>query len=172
MRIAFQHGTAGSHDRVGRNCRGVALAECLVYCGLFFMVVFLSFMAYDRTHDTSRQLQKNADEIAASLHVGERWREDIRQAVKEPVIENDSIQIQQKSGEVRYVFRGGAVFRETSSAKASARVLSGVKNSRMMKDAGKTVASWRWEIELNTKEKTPRTKPLFTFQAVAALVAK
>ncbi len=172
MRILTQPNHGLFPNGLNQNRAGMALTECLVYIALFFMVVGLAFVAYERTQDTSKKLRKSAEDIASSLHAGERWREDIRQAKKEPVIVGDSMQITQSDGEVRYLFREGKIFRQGPQMQQPAPVLSGVKNSRMVKDAGQSVTSWRWEVELATKEKSPRLQPLFTFQAVAPVTTK
>ncbi|MDB6025071.1 MAG: hypothetical protein JWM68_1294 [Verrucomicrobiales bacterium] len=155
-----------------QNESGIALIECLVYFALLFVIIGLAFTAYERTQLTSLQLKKNTEDIVASLRAGERWRDDIRAATNDPSIEKETVHIQQTSGEVIYVFREGTVLRRGVSSPQWTPVLRGVKTSSMIQDVGSNVTSWRWELELKTKEKSPRVKPLFTFQAVAAVQVK
>jgi hypothetical protein len=78
------------------------------------------------------------------------------------------LHIPQKSGEVIYLFKEGAVLRQRGTNAPWIPALSGVKSSRMEKDERQRVVSWRWEAELKNKQKVARVRPLFTFQAVVS----
>ncbi len=151
--------------------RGYLLIECIAYLVILAVVFGLAFSAYYRTQQNSRDLVRNSDDIVRVLKAGERWRADIRAAVASPILlENGSestLRIPQKSGEVVYRFTEGTVSRKTNEEAKSAIVLRDVKVSRVQKDEGKKVISWRWELELASPQKVVRIRPLFTFQAVS-----
>jgi hypothetical protein len=44
----------------------------------------------------------------------------------------------------------------------------GVKSSKIAHDPRQKVTAWRWEIELATRKKAVRVRPLFSFEAVPA----
>jgi len=148
---------------------GFSLLECLVYCALFVLLLGLAGQGYYRVEAHSRGLRRNADEIARALGAGEHWRQDIRSAQAPPrVLEagaNGVVEVLTARGAIRYEFHDGAVWRQTPEAKA-VQFLAGVQSSRMTPDPRHDLQVWRWELELATQQKTPRLKPLFTFEAV------
>ncbi len=153
--------------------QGIMLIDCLVYLAIWSVVVGLAFSAFFRSMSYSKNLARNADDIARALKAGERWREDVRAATGpfklvtgEAGVEQ-ALHIPQKTGEVVYRFIDGAVLRQTGTNAPWIPALSGVKSSRMEKDERQRVVSWRWEVELKNKQKVARVRPLFSFQAVA-----
>ena len=153
--------------------QGIMLIDCLVYLAIWSVVVGLAFSTYFRCMSYSKNLARNADDIARGLKAGERWREDVRAATGpfklvtgEAGVEQ-ALHIPQKTGEVIYRFMDGAVLRQSRSNAPWIPALSGVKSSRMEKDERRRVVSWRWEVELKNKQKVARVRPLFTFQTVA-----
>ena len=56
------------------------LVDCLVYLAIWVVVVGLAFSAFYRCMSYSKNLARNADDIARALKAGERWREDVRAA--------------------------------------------------------------------------------------------
>ena len=153
--------------------QGIMLIDCLVYLAIWSVVVGLAFSAFFRSMSYSKNLARNADDIARALKAGERWREDVRAAtgpfklVTGQASVEQALHIPQKTGEVIYRFIDGAVLRQTGTNAPWIPALSGVKSSRMEKDERQRVVSWRWEVELKNKQKVARVRPLFTFQAVA-----
>lgn len=152
--------------------RGFTLLECIVYMALLMVIVMLSFECYERVQENSEKLRRNADEIVNSLKAGERWRREIRSATAEIKIENDTIHIPWAAHEIAYAYQGGMLMRRGPGDARWRPILSNVKSSQMFKDAGTNVTSWRWELELKTREKSPRAKPMFTFQAVPTFQEK
>ncbi len=152
---------------------GVMLVDCLVYLAIWAVVVGLAFSAFYRCFSYSKNLARNADDIARALKAGERWRDDVRAAtgpfklVTWEASVAEALHIPQKSGEVIYLFMDGAVLRQGGTNTPWIPALSGVRSSRMEKDERRCVVSWRWEVELKNKQKVARVRPLFTFQAVA-----
>src|SRR5213593_4873328 len=60
--------------------QGIMLVDCLVYLAIWTVVVGLAFSAFFRCMSYSKNLARNADDIARALKAGERWRQDVRAA--------------------------------------------------------------------------------------------
>jgi type II secretory pathway component PulJ len=166
--------TSGDKILVGssprrRRVEGYMLIECLVYIAVLAVVMGVAFSAFYRCLSNSRDITRNTDDIVRALQAGEIWRADVRSAAGPLVpVESDdfsALEIPTSSGTVAYVFHDNAVWRKGSEGDAKP-MLSGVKASRMVKDQRKKVVCWRWELELGTRKKIVRMRPLFTFQAV------
>ncbi|HXI82851.1 MAG TPA: prepilin-type N-terminal cleavage/methylation domain-containing protein [Verrucomicrobiae bacterium] len=145
--------------------RGYSLVECLVYIAVFAVVLNLSFVAYYRYDQHTRNLRRNADDITRALRGGEHWREDVRAAIAPPHTIENGLVIPQHSGEVTYLFTNGAVWRQTGATRTV--VLKQVKASTISSDSRQRVNAWRWEVELASPQKVVLVRPLFTFTAVA-----
>ena len=153
-----------------RSEQGILLVECIVYIGIFFMVLGIAFKLFYTCWDNAKGLRRNTDEIVSTLKTGERWRADVRTATA-PLHAEESpagpvLHIPQRSGEIGYLFSEGALWRRTALNSEWTRLLSGVKSSRMATDQRQHVTAWRWEMELAVRRKETRTLPLFTFEAV------
>jgi hypothetical protein len=157
-----------------RGEQGILLMDCLVYLSIWVVVLGLAFSTFYQCLTYSKNLARNADDIARALKAGERWREDVREAtgplrlVSEGGAEQ-AVHIPHKSGEVVYLFIGDTVLRRAGTDTAWTPVLSGLKSSRTENDDRQRVICWRWEVELKNQQKVARVRPLFTFQAVAAI---
>ncbi len=150
--------------------RGILLVDCMVYIALWSVVVGLAFASFYRCFDQTKHLSRNASDIVRALQAGERWREDVQQAMGELALiesgEAQELRIPQQAGDVVYLFKEGTVLRRAGEKSRWARLLADVKESSMQKDPRTQVTAWRWEIELKTTQKVVRLRPLFTFQAV------
>ncbi len=144
--------------------RGFLLIECMLYILLLAVVLDLSFVAYYRYDQHTRNLRRNADDIVRTMHAGERWREDVRVAIAPPHAIDSGLVIPQQSGEVAYVFADGAVWRQVAGMRTIA--LKDVKASTMTSDSHQRVTAWRWELELASPQKVVLVRPLFTFTTV------
>ncbi len=144
--------------------RGYTLIECLVYIAVLAVVLNLSFDAYYRYDQYTRNLRQNADDIIRTLRAGERWRDDVRASTAPPHVIENGVAIPQRSGEVAYVFAEGAIWRQTSTTRVA--VLKQVKVSIMSDDSRPHVNAWRWELELASPKKNVVVRPLFSFTAV------
>src|SRR5689334_21701286 len=111
---------------------GFSIIECMVYIALFAIVLDLSFVAYYRYDQHTRNLRRNADDIVRTLHAGDRWREDVRAAIAPPHAIENGLVIPQQSGEVTYIFADDVVWRQTSTTRVA--VLKQVKVSTMTTD--------------------------------------
>jgi Tfp pilus assembly protein PilE len=144
--------------------RGFLLLECMLYILLLAVVIDLSFIAYYRYDQHTRNLRRNADDIVRTVHAGERWREDVRTAIAPPHVIENGLAIPQQSGEVAYVFADDAVWRQTAATRVA--VLRQVKVSTMAADSRQHANVWRWELELASPQKVVLVRPLFTFTTV------
>ena len=146
------------------------LIDCMVYLALFFVITGLALSIFYRGWDGSRLVGRTADDISSAASAGERWREDVRQATTPLRVEDSAtgqlVTIPGATGVIRYRFSDGAVWRQNSNNAAWTSVLPRVKSSSMTPDNRRRVAAWRWEVELQPRQKYPRMLPLFTFEAV------
>jgi hypothetical protein len=158
-----------SQRGVSSFCGGYLLIEYLIYIGVLAVVMGLAFSAFYRCLDNSRNLARQAEDVLRVLNTGELWRKDVREAVDPPrlISEGDltALEIPKRGHLVVYLFDDGSIWRKDGAA-APRDILGRVKNSRMIEDRRERITSWRWEIELATKKKAVRLRPLFTFQAV------
>ena len=149
----------------------MALIDCLAYIALLALILTMAFAAFYRANDYSRDLSRNAADIARTLQAGERWRADVRSSTQPPRLEtigNESLlRLASGAGEVTYAFRGGGIFRQALPNTNWVELLPRAASSRMFEERRQHVGVWRWEVELPGKQKVSRVRPLFSFQAVA-----
>lgn len=159
-------------NRDGLRARGISLIECLVYVGVFFLVSALAFSVFYRTLESSRMVSRAANDIAAALRTGERWRQDVRAAAAAPRVENGAdgqvLILPGRAGAVRYRVNGDTLSRQANDAAGWTPLLTGILSSRMEPDQRARVTAWRWELQLKPHRKSPHVLPLFTFAAVPA----
>jgi hypothetical protein len=155
-----------------RASGGYLLIEYLIYIAVLAVVMEVAFSAFYRFLNHSRDLARNTDEILRTMQVGELWRADIRAATAPPEVRSaegvSACEITRTNGTVAYVFGDGAVWRQEASAPAKI-VLPRVRASTMIHEQRQGITCWRWELELQTRHKVVRVRPLFTFQAVPSL---
>jgi type II secretory pathway component PulJ len=152
---------------------GFLLIEVLVYIAVVFVLLGVGYSALYHCMDSSIALRRDADDIANALHAGERWRADVRQANKQIRVEQTPAEqiayLEGLHSEAAYRFSTNAVFRRVSEG-PWVRLLSNVKSSTIESDARQRVTAWRWELELQPRQKGSvkpgRIHPLFTFIAV------
>lgn len=147
------------------------LIECLAYLGLFALFIVLAMGTYYRARDGADALRRTADDITRALNAGERWREDVRTATAPPrVVEENGqtwLALPRGTNLVVYTQLRETVWRQASTNAAWEPMLARVKSSRMEADARAHVTAWCWEVELQLKDERKRTRPQFTFLAVA-----
>jgi hypothetical protein len=154
---------------------GTFLLEAIVYLGAFWVICGLSIMVYFRAMTASRELRQATEDVTQTVSAGERWRQDIRDAVgqiKLAAREREMmLEIPQSGGVVGYQFDGERVQRRASASGRWATLIRRVKACSMSLDAAQPATAWRWELELAPISKKPgRLRPLFTFEAVARKV--
>ena len=140
---------------------------------MLFLLLGAGYVALDRCIDHSVVLRRNADDIASALRAGERWRADVRAANGAIRVENtngvQTLRMATARGTRAYRFSGETVFRSMDQGTWT-RLLDNVESSIMEADPRRSVAAWRWEIEMRPRlkgaMKPGRVRPLFTFLAV------
>jgi len=169
LALDSRHSTCGTR-------RGIALIDCLAYIALLAIILTMAFMAFYRATEHSRDLSRNAADIARALHAGERWRADVRASTRPPRLELSGdeswLRLLHDAGEVNYAFRDGGVLRQALPNTNWVELLPRVVHSRMLEECRQHVAVWHWEVELKGGQKVARVRPLFSFQAVARSAPK
>ena len=154
-----------------RRSRGFLLIDCLIYIGVLAVVLLLAFSAFYKCLDFSRDLNRNAADIARALQAGEHWRADIRLATAAPKLVSEegwsALEIPQSTGTIVYLFADGTVWRKPDLQAPARKVLSDVQTSRMDRQPRTQVVAWSWTVELRTKKRFIRVRPTFDFLAVA-----
>jgi hypothetical protein len=158
--------------------RGYMLMECLVYIGLASVVLGTGYAALYHCIDNAVLLRRNADDIAAALQTGERWRADFRSANtvrQESSPEGESLILQGQRGEIAYRFTRHAVLRRVGQG-IWTTLLERAASSTMRRDERPNITAWRWELELEPRAKgsikASKIRPLFSFLAVPAASAQ
>ena len=154
-----------------RACAGILLVECLVYIGVFAVLLGVGYGTFYACWDYSKALRYATDDIASALRAGERWRADIRSATGKITVETtpqgEHLRIPQGTTAIIYSFKAGELHRQLASSRFSELVLPTVKASQMVKEVRGPVAAWRWELELTSRRKETHLPLLFTFEAAA-----
>ncbi len=147
--------------------RGITLIECLVYIGALAAVFGMGTAAFYHSSASSAALRRNADDIAQVLHVGERWRADIRAATQPVRFDATEQTLHLTHGEkvVAYKFAEHQILRRARPDAPWVVVLPRVTQSRMGPEQRAHVAGWRWELELKSIREPAPLRPLFTFTA-------
>lgn len=149
--------------------RGFTLIECMIYIVVLTVVMGLGFSAFYRFLENWRDLARGSEDILQVLKAGELWRADIRQATAAPQLvqegELTACEIPQIGGRVAYIFSQGTVWRKTPD-KAATPLIPRVQSFAIEKVERASVTAWRWDLELQTRKKAVRVRPLFSFQAV------
>ncbi len=158
---------------IQRN-HGFLLIECLVYIGVLFILLGICYLALFRCIDNSVALRRNADDISKALHTGERWRADVRSATGNIRLEQTNLvqvlYLPNPLGQTIYCFATNSICRSYNGG-AWSQLLTNVALSTMAPDPRKTVAAWRWDLELKPRRNNSRICPLFTFMSVPETAA-
>jgi len=157
-----------SISRAGASA-GYLLIECLVYIGVFAVLLGIGYGTFYVCWDYSKALRYATDDIVSALHTGERWRADIRSATGKITVETtplgEKLRIPRGTAAIIYNFNAGEVSRQNVSTDFSELLLSKVKVSQMVKETRGPVTAWRWEVELTPRRKETHLPLLFTFEA-------
>jgi len=159
-----------SSSRV-RAQTGVLLIECIVYIGLYAIVVGLGLATFYLCWDNSKALLYVTDDMAAALRAGERWRADVRSATGKITVktmaQGELLRIPNGTNAILYRFSAGEIHRQLASSNFSESLLPTVQASQMVMDPRGPVSAWRWELELKTRRKETHLPLRFTFEAAA-----
>ena len=152
---------------------GVLLLECIVYIGLYAIVVGLGLATFYLCWDNSKALLYATDDMAAALRAGERWRADVRSATGKITVETTAqgelLRIPRGTNAILYRFSAGEIHRQLASPGYSDPLLSTVESSQMVMDQRGPVSAWRWELELKPHRKETHLPLRFTFEAAAKI---
>jgi len=149
--------------------RAFMMMEALVYIGVSSLLLGIGMAAMYHCIDASVALRRNVDDITTALHIGERWRADMRGATGPVRLENYSLeQILHLAGgshEIIYRFADSAAFRRVDSG-PWVQLPAKLHSSVVEPDQRSKLTAWKWELELETRAKGGKIRPLFTFLAV------
>ncbi len=146
------------------------LAECLIYIAIAAVLVGVGSMLFLRCMETARNFSRNADDITGALSVGERWRADLRRATDTPSASEPGradLVIPVEGGHVIYVFENGAIWRSEAGDTRWTRLLDRVETARWNSEKRTFATAWHFDLEMETKKKNARLRPLFSFIGVA-----
>lgn len=157
------------HARPSSAKHAYSLIECLVYIAVLFVLLGSAYIALFRCIDNSVALRRNADDISRVLHVGERWRADVRSVTGNIRLETTNLvqiaSLPTSDGQIIYRFATNTVARSYNGGPWS-QLLTNVASSTMSADARRTLTAWKWELELAPRRNSFRVRPLFTFEAL------
>lgn len=145
------------------------LLECLVYICVFAILLGGATTVFYYCWDHTNAVVGATDDIASSLHTGERWRADIRAATGKITVEttatSEVVRIPEGARVVSYRFESGEVSQQFSSTAKPLLLLANVRASQIKMDARGIVSAWRWELELTPRRNESRLPLRFTFEA-------
>jgi len=150
--------------------RGFTLIECLIYISVMAVILSIGLAAFYRCWDDNKAISRNSNDIIRTLKAGEIWRADVRAATGPIVIittnSEQLVRIPTGKRERVYSFANGEVRKQKDTDNSWQVILPSVKSSQMEIDKRDHVTAWRWEVELASKRKDAKVRPLFTFEAV------
>jgi hypothetical protein len=146
------------------------LVECLIYIVVAVLLVGIAGMLFLRCMDTAKHFSRNAGDITGALGVGERWRADLRRAVGEPAAsgpDQPDFVIPVDEGHVVYLFENDAIWRSEPGDTTGARLLDRVEPATWDSEKREFTTARHFELEMQTRKKNARLRPLFSFIGVA-----
>ncbi len=152
-----------------RSEAGVSLIECLVYIGLFAVLLNCATRFFTVVYQHNKAVAKAAGYTSAALDAARYWRRDIANAKGEPELIRgehfDIIRIDQANGgQVSYRVNGTRLERHNS--KEWVPIIRRVASSIMLPDQREHVRAWRWELAMETKSLFLGDPVRFSFTAV------
>lgn len=156
------------------RCGGYTLIELIVYFAVYALLLGLALLCFYKCFDQYFALRRQSDDITRAVRAGEIWRQDVRTAVGAARLEpaDQSLRLPHADGEIAYRFTDSTVYRQARPNAPWTVLLPRVQASSMQADARKQVQACRWEVELQTKKKNVRVRPVFTFLAAPIATAK
>ena len=155
---------------------GLSLIECLVYIAVLGVLISIGGFTAAKAWDAHRAVARNANDIHRPMNAGERWRAEVRSAVRPLEVvsagSNTVWRIATTGGVIEYQLAEGVLQRRDSADGAWLDVLPRVRASTMSVVNPSGVTACRWELEMEPPHKRARQRPLFTFTAVPQEVAR
>ena len=139
-----------------RSESGVSLIECLVYIGLFAVLLTCATRFFSVVYYHNKAAASAASYTIAALDAAKHWRRDIANAKGEPKLIRDDhfdvIRIDQANGEqVSYRVNGTRLERHNSEEWVP--IIRRVASSIMLPDQREHVRAWRWELAMEPKSR-------------------
>ena len=152
-----------------RSKAGVSLIECLVYIGLFAVLLTCATRFFSVIYYHNKAAASAASYTIAALDAAKHWRRDIANAKGEPKLIRDDhfdvIRIDQANGEqVSYRVNGTRLERHNS--KEWVPIIRRVASSIMLPDQREQVRAWRWDLAMETRSRFLGVPVRFSFPAV------
>ena len=139
-----------------RSEAGVSLIECLVYIGLFTVLLLCGSRFFTVVYQHNKAVAKAAGYTSAALDAARHWRRDIANAKGEPKLIRgerfDVIRIDQANGE-RVSYRVNGTRLERHNGDEWVPIIRRVASSIMLPDQREHVRAWRWELAMETKSR-------------------
>ena len=152
-----------------RSEAGVSLIECMVYIGLFAVLLLCGSRFFTVVYQHNKAVAKAAGYTSAALDAARHWRRDIANAKGEPKLIRgdhfDVIRIDQANGE-RASYRVNGTRLERHNSKEWVPIIRRVASSIMLPDQREHVRAWRWELAMETKSRFLGDPVRFSFAAV------
>lgn len=156
-----------------RNPGAYLLMEALVYMGVVVVILAVGYAAMYRCVDSVVVLRRDAEDISRALNAGERWRTEVRQAVRgirwEVVDGERELHLDATKRQIAYRFASGAVYRRIDAG-PWVLMLGRVQSCGFQPVPAGNFTAWRWDLELQPEVKgalkAGRVRPLFTFISV------
>ena len=159
-----------------RHYNGVSLIECLVYIAVLGVLISVGGFTAAKAWDAHRALNRGANDIHRAMNAGERWRAEVRSAVRPlevaAAVSNAVCRIPTAAGMIEYQLAEGTLQRREGTDGAWLDVLPRVRASAMSVVYQSGVTACRWELELEPAHKRAWQRPLFTFTAVPQELAR
>jgi len=159
------------HPKRPRRREGILLIECLVYLGVFFILIGLGFATFYVMWNNSTAMHRTADNVSAVLRAGEMWRADVRSATGTIHVQETPdgrwMKIPHGKAEIVYRFTGDEIWRKNGASPWNL-ALSRVKTSEMNPETRNRVAAWSWELGIDPRGTGRKLPWLFSFEAVAS----
>ena len=152
-----------------RSKAGVLLIECLVYMGLFGVLLICATRFFSVVYDHNKAAASAASYTIAALDAAKHWRRDIANAKGEPeLIRGDRFDViridQANGGRVSYRVNGTRL--ERNNGDEWIPIIRRVVSSIMLPDQREHVRAWRWELAMETKSRFLGDPVRFSFTAV------
>lgn len=158
------------------------LIELLIYCGALTVVGTLSLSLYYAGLKNAKDIRTATEDINRVSNFGDCWREHIRNADEVKLIDGKLVFLKNSKPDLYYYFDDEIVWQRKKQDKPWQPVLLNVKDCRFSsrldgdvkivnQENNKVIIGkenpriWQMEIELFSKNKKAKTKPLFFFIA-------
>jgi len=153
-----------------RRIAALMLIDLLIYISLLAFVLVLAGVVFNSGMVQGGHLRRNIADIERAMKAGERWRADVRAATAPPRLEQQGgaefFFIPQGTNEIAYSCQSNRVYRFTSAREGAELALGLVKATQMVPEKRAFASGWKWEVELERRQKTVHVRPMFTFMAV------